>query len=50
VALRRAIEDAAPDLASVTIEGESSFPPAPNGLVQIDLKRSRGASRTEAGR
>jgi hypothetical protein len=50
VALRRAIEDAAPDLASITIEGESLFSASPKGLVQIDLSRSRGRSSPEAGR
>jgi hypothetical protein len=49
VALRRAIEEAAPDLASISIEGENLFSPSPKGLVQIDLKRSR-RSATEAGR
>ncbi|MDB4995485.1 MAG: hypothetical protein JWM74_2917, partial [Myxococcaceae bacterium] len=49
VALRRAIEEAAPDLSSISIEGENLFSPSPNGLVQIDLGRSRRAA-PEAGR
>jgi hypothetical protein len=40
-ALRRAVEEAAPDLVELVIAREGAFPQAHAGLVQIDLARSR---------
>ena len=47
-ALRRAIEEAAPDLTHLAIESEGSFSASSSGLVQIDLARSRQGTSTEA--
>jgi len=46
-ALRRAIEDAAPDLVRVEVEGAPELGSSHSGtkLVQIDLRRSRTATR-----
>jgi Arc/MetJ family transcription regulator len=40
-ALRRAVEDAAPELSGVEIDGIDWTPPAAQVLVQLDLGRSR---------
>jgi hypothetical protein len=40
-ALRRAIEEAAPELVQLDIMTDGTFPAATKGLVQIDLTRSR---------
>lgn len=40
-ALRRAIEEAAPELLRLDIATEGTFPASTKGLVQIDLSRSR---------
>jgi hypothetical protein len=41
-ALRRAIEEAAPEVAAIEIDGVDWTPPAPPSLVQLDLARSQG--------